>query len=124
MGLPYRGGHAGQLFVPADGYLYLTMGDGARKDDPYNFAQNKKSLLGKILRFDIDNIPSKFLWTKTFIAFLSHQLFGYLLVVLDAAYTKTYMYTSIFICLQLWFPKEDIYFYMISLENSKKIHKE
>ncbi|XVF50210.1 hypothetical protein PTKIN_Ptkin04bG0077900 [Pterospermum kingtungense] len=46
------------LFGPADGYLYLTMGDGADKDDPYNFAQNKKSLLGKILRFDIDNIPS------------------------------------------------------------------
>ncbi|XWS60633.1 hypothetical protein CRYUN_Cryun07bG0052100 [Craigia yunnanensis] len=60
MGLPYRGGHAGQLlFGPADGYLYLTMGDGARKDDQYNFAQNKKSLLGKILRFDIDNIPSE-----------------------------------------------------------------
>ncbi|XVE57034.1 hypothetical protein DITRI_Ditri04bG0059100 [Diplodiscus trichospermus] len=60
VGLPYRGGHAGQLlFGPADGYLYFTMGDGARKDDPYNFAQNKKSLLGKILRFDIDNIPSE-----------------------------------------------------------------
>ncbi|XVF12016.1 hypothetical protein REPUB_Repub08aG0078300 [Reevesia pubescens] len=60
MGLPYRGGHAGQLlFGPADGYLCLTMGDGARKDDPYNFAQNTKSLIGKILRFDIDNIPSE-----------------------------------------------------------------
>lgn len=60
MGLPYRGGHAGQiLFGPADGYLYLMMGDGSQQDDPYNFAQNKKSLLGKILRLDIDNIPSK-----------------------------------------------------------------
>lgn len=60
MGLPYRGGHAGQiLFGPADGYLYLMMGDGSQRDDPYNFAQNKKSLLGKILRLDIDNIPSK-----------------------------------------------------------------
>ncbi|OMO96578.1 Soluble quinoprotein glucose/sorbosone dehydrogenase [Corchorus capsularis] len=60
MGLPYGGAHAGQLlFGPADGYLYMTMGDGAHKDDPYNFAQNKKSLLGKILRFDVDNIPSE-----------------------------------------------------------------
>lgn len=60
MGLPYRGGHAGQiLFGPADGYVYLMMGDGSHRDDPYNFAQNKKSLLGKILRLDIDNIPSK-----------------------------------------------------------------
>lgn len=60
MGLPYRGGHAGQiLFGPADGYLYLMMGDGSQRDDPYNFAQNKKSLLGKILRLDIDNLPSK-----------------------------------------------------------------
>lgn len=52
--------HAGQiLFGPADGYLYLMVGDGSQRDDPYNFAQNKKSLLGKILRLDIDNIPGK-----------------------------------------------------------------
>ncbi|KAJ7956319.1 HIPL1 protein [Quillaja saponaria] len=59
MGLPYKGGHAGQiLFGPADGYLYVMTGDGSDQDDPYNFAQNKKSLLGKILRLDIDNLPS------------------------------------------------------------------
>ncbi|GLU21458.1 hypothetical protein SLE2022_375960 [Rubroshorea leprosula] len=34
------------------------MGDGSNKDDPYNFAQNKKSLLGKILRLDIESMPS------------------------------------------------------------------
>ncbi|KAL8493050.1 hypothetical protein ACS0TY_024310 [Phlomoides rotata] len=34
------------------------MGDGGGVNDPYNVAQNKKSLLGKIMRFDIDNIPS------------------------------------------------------------------
>ncbi|KAL5814016.1 hypothetical protein ACOSQ4_024657 [Xanthoceras sorbifolium] len=59
MGLPYSGGHAGQiLFGPADGYLYLMIADGTQRDDPSNFAQNKKSLLGKILRIDIDHIPS------------------------------------------------------------------
>lgn len=60
LGLPYKGGHAGQvLFGPEDGYLYVMTADGSRREDPYNFAQNKRSLLGKILRLDIDNIPSK-----------------------------------------------------------------
>lgn len=34
------------------------MGDGGSDGDPYNFAQKNKSLLGKIMRFDVDNIPS------------------------------------------------------------------
>ncbi|XP_075505036.1 HIPL1 protein-like [Primulina tabacum] len=59
MGLPFTSHHGGQiLFGPKDGYLYFMMGDGGGIGDPLNFAQNKKSLLGKILRFDIDNIPS------------------------------------------------------------------
>ncbi|KAE9467312.1 hypothetical protein C3L33_00778, partial [Rhododendron williamsianum] len=59
MGLPYTTHHAGQiLFGPADGYLYFMMGDGGGVGDPYNFAQNKKTLLGKILRLDVDNIPT------------------------------------------------------------------
>lgn len=36
------------------------MGDGGSKGDPYNFAQNKKSLLGKIIRVDVDNFPSEY----------------------------------------------------------------
>ncbi|KAI4343817.1 hypothetical protein L6164_011124 [Bauhinia variegata] len=59
MGLPNSGGHAGQiLFGPKDGYMYLMISDGSHRDDPYNFAQNKRSLLGKILRLDVENIPS------------------------------------------------------------------
>ncbi|KAK7859036.1 hipl1 protein [Quercus suber] len=59
MGLPYTSHHGGQiLFGPADGYLYLMMGDGGGTGDPYNFSQNKKSLLGKIMRLDVDNMPS------------------------------------------------------------------
>ncbi|KAL9272662.1 HIPL1 protein-like protein [Drosera capensis] len=59
MGLPFTAHHSGQLlFGPHDGYLYFMMGDGGGTDDPYNFAQNKKSLLGKIMRLDIDTIPS------------------------------------------------------------------
>ncbi|PWA73783.1 six-bladed beta-propeller, TolB-like protein [Artemisia annua] len=60
MGLPLEGYHAGQIiFGPADGYLYFMIGDASHVADPYNFAQNKKSLIGKILRLDIDIIPSK-----------------------------------------------------------------
>ncbi|KAJ4961156.1 hypothetical protein NE237_021066 [Protea cynaroides] len=56
MGLPFTAHHGGQiLFGPNDGYLYFMMGDGGGTGDPYNFAQNKKSLLGKIMRLDIDN---------------------------------------------------------------------
>ena len=59
MGLPYTGHHGGQiLFGPSDGYLYFMMGDGGGAGDPQNFAQKKKSLLGKVMRFDIDKIPS------------------------------------------------------------------
>ncbi|KAF9625104.1 hypothetical protein IFM89_019054 [Coptis chinensis] len=59
MGLPFTGHHAGQiLFGPSDGYMYFMMGDGGSNGDPYNFAQNKKSLLGKIMRFDIDKVSS------------------------------------------------------------------
>ncbi|KAJ6421734.1 hypothetical protein OIU84_029008 [Salix udensis] len=58
MGLPFAAHHGGQiLFGPEDGYLYFMMGDGGSIGDPYNFSQNKKSLLGKIMRLDIDNIP-------------------------------------------------------------------
>ncbi|KAE8674697.1 HIPL2 protein [Hibiscus syriacus] len=59
MGLPFASQHGGQiLFGPKDGYLYFMMGDGGGGGDPYNFSQNKKSVLGKIMRLDVDNIPS------------------------------------------------------------------
>lgn len=58
MGLPFTTHHGGQiLFGPKDGYLYFMMGDGGSIGDPYNFSQNKRSLLGKIMRLDVDNLP-------------------------------------------------------------------
>ena len=69
MGLPFTSHHGGQiLFGPSDGYLYFMMGDGGGVGgDPYNFSQNKKSLLGKIMRLDVDNIPSECLKRATFL---------------------------------------------------------
>ncbi|MDF1823766.1 MAG: PQQ-dependent sugar dehydrogenase [Verrucomicrobiales bacterium] len=42
------------LFGPEDGKLYLGLGDGGLRNDPYRMPQNLWSLHGKILRIDID----------------------------------------------------------------------
>ncbi len=44
----------GQLAFGPDGYLYVGLGDGGPSGDPNNQAQNPQSLLGKILRIDVD----------------------------------------------------------------------
>jgi glucose/arabinose dehydrogenase len=49
--------NGGCLMFGADGYLYAGTGDGGSGGDPNNNAQNLNSLLGKILRIDI-NTPS------------------------------------------------------------------
>jgi glucose/arabinose dehydrogenase len=41
-------------FSPKDGYLYIGMGDGGSRNDPLNRALDKKSLLGKMLRIDVN----------------------------------------------------------------------
>ncbi|MCL7039269.1 hypothetical protein MKW94_019451 [Papaver nudicaule] len=59
MGIAYTIANGGQILFGPDGYLYFMTGDGETELDQYNLAQNKKSLLGKILRFDVDNFPSE-----------------------------------------------------------------
>lgn len=60
LGLPFNSHHGGQiLFGPEDGYLYFMMGDGGSQGDPLNLSQNKRSIIGKILRLNVDDVFSE-----------------------------------------------------------------
>lgn len=53
---PFPNHNGGQIqFGPNDGYLYIGMGDGGSAGDPGNRAQNLRTLLGKMLRIDVDS---------------------------------------------------------------------
>lgn len=51
---PASNHNGGQIQFGPDGYLYIGMGDGGSAGDPWGNAQNLDSLLGKLLRLDVD----------------------------------------------------------------------
>ena len=50
--------NGGLLLFGPDGYLYIGTGDGGGSGDPAHNAQNPGALLGKILRIDVEPLPS------------------------------------------------------------------
>jgi glucose/arabinose dehydrogenase len=53
---PFSNHNGGHLAFGPDGYLYIGMGDGGSGGDPMHLAQHPNSLLGKLLRIDV-NVP-------------------------------------------------------------------
>jgi glucose/arabinose dehydrogenase len=51
---PFPNHNGGQLQFGPDGYLYIGMGDGGSGGDPEGHGQNPATLLGALLRLDVD----------------------------------------------------------------------
>lgn len=55
---PFLNHNGGNIEFGPDGYLYFGLGDGGSGDDPLNAGQQLNTLLGKMLRLDVDNVPT------------------------------------------------------------------
>lgn len=65
---PYGNHNGGQLLFGPDGYLYIGMGDGGSGGDPLENGQDPSTLLGAMLRLDVDSAtPYAIPWDNPYV---------------------------------------------------------